>query len=443
MTSLLVESALILVLIVANGIFSGSEIAIVSARKLRLEQLAARGNRRAATALRLASSPNEFLSTVQIGITLIGILSGAVGGATVAQRLRPLVAAVPILAPWSELLSVVIVVSAITYLSLVIGELVPKRIALNDPEAIACQVAPPMRLLSRWAAPLVQLLGGSTDALLALLGVRASDEPDITEEEIKAMIRQGAESGVFEEAEHAIVQRVLRLGDRTTRSLMTPRTEVCWLDLEAPLEQNVRLVMASPYSRFPVARGALDACQGVVLGRSLLAARLSGDTVDLEALIQAPYYVTESTRALNVIERFKRTGVHIALVTDEFGGIEGLVTLNDVMEGILGDLPSQDEKEDPPIIRRDDGSWLLDGALDVGEFKELVGCGVLPGESSAGYHTLGGLVLHVLERLPHTGEHFDWNGLRFEVVDMDGKRIDRLLVTRLEEGLAATRPEAP
>jgi putative hemolysin len=432
-TSLLVESALILVLIIANGVFSGSEIAIVSARKLRLEQLAIRGDRRAATALRLASSPNDFLSTVQIGITLIGILSGAVGGATVAQRLRPLLAAVPALAPWSELLSVVIVVSAITYLSLVIGELVPKRIALNDPEAIACQMAPPMRLLARWASPLVHLLGVSTDALLGLLGVKASGEPDITEEEIKAMIRQGAESGVFEEAEHAIVQRVLRLGDRTTRTLMTPRTEICWLDLEAPLEENVHLVMASPHSRFPVARGALDDCQGVVQGRRLLAARLSGDTVDLESLIQAPLYVTESTRVLNVIERFKRTGVHIALVTDEFGGIEGLVTLNDVMEGIVGDLPSQEDKEDPPIILRDDGSWLLDGALEVGDFKELVGCGALPGEASAGYHTLGGLVLHVLERVPHAGEHFDWNGLRFEVVDMDGKRIDKVLVTRLEE----------
>ena len=441
MSSLLVESALILVLIVANGVFSGSEIAIVSARKLRLEQLAIRGNRRAATALRLASSPNDFLSTVQIGITLIGILSGAVGGATVAQRLKPLLASVPALAPWSDLLSVVLVVSAITYLSLVIGELVPKRIALNDPEGIACQVAPAMRLLSRWAAPLVHLLGGSTDGLLRLLGVKASGEPDITEEEIKAMIRQGAESGVFEEAEHDIVQRVLRLGDRTTRSLMTPRTDVTWLDLAAPLEENVRRVMASPHSRFPVARGALDECQGVLLGRSLLAARLSGDTVDLEALIQPPVYVTESTRVLNVIERFKRTGVHIALVTDEFGGIEGLVTLNDVMEGIVGDLPSEDEKEDPPIIRRDDGSWLLDGALDVGDFKELIGCGVLPGEATAGYHTLGGLVLHVLERVPHAGEHFDWNGLRFEVVDMDGKRIDKLLVTRLEGGPA--EPSGP
>jgi putative hemolysin len=429
LTSLLVESALILVLIVANGIFSGSEIAIVSARKLRLEQLAQRGDRQAAVALRLASSPNDFLSTVQIGITLIGILSGAVGGATLAQRLRPMLASVAVLRPWSELLSVVIVVSAITYLSLVIGELVPKRIALNDPETIARRVASPMRLLSRWAAPLVHLLSRSTDALLNLLGVRASDEPEITEEEIRAMLRQGAETGVFEETEHDIVQRVLRLGDRTTRSLMTPRTEISWLDLEDPLEDILQQVMGSNHSRFPVSRGELDDCLGVIEGRHLLTAQLAGGPVQIEQLIEPALYVTETMKALNVIERFRSSGVAIALVTDEFGGIEGLVTLNDVMEGIVGELPSAQEQEDPPIIRRDDGSWLLDGALDVADFRDLTSCGALPDEATAGYRTLGGMVLHVLEHIPRSGEHFVWNGLRFEVMDMDGKRIDKLLVT--------------
>lgn len=431
MTALLVESALILVLIIANGIFSGSEIAIVSARKVRLEQLAQRGDRQAAIALRLATSPNDLLSTVQIGITLIGILSGAVGGATLGKRLQPLLASIPLLRPWSEWLSVVIVVSAITYLSLVIGELVPKRIALNDPETIARRVAQPMRLLSRWAAPLVHLLSHSTDTLLNLLGVRASTEPEITEEEIRAMLRQGAESGVVEEAEHDIVQRVLRLGDRTTRSLMTPRTEISWLDLDDPLEENLRLVMTSNHSRFPVARGELDDCLGVIEGRHLLTAQLSGDPVQLESLIEPPLYVTETMKALSVIERFRCTSVAMALVTDEFGGIEGLVTLNDVMEGIVGDLPSAEDQEDPPIIRRDDGSWLLDGALDVADFRDLSGCGELPEEATAGYRTLGGMVLHVLEHIPQAGEHFVWNSLRFEVMDMDGKRIDKLLVTPL------------
>jgi putative hemolysin len=437
MSAVALELFAILLLIVANGVFSGAEIAVVSSRRVRLEQRAQAGDRRARAALRLSREPNEFLSTVQIGITLIGILSGAVGGATLAGRLRPLLAAVPPLRPWSEPLSFVLVVTAITYLSLVIGELVPKRIALSAPEPVACALARPMAALSRVSAPLVHLLGFSTDALLHLLGVRASQEPEITEEEIKALIRQGAQTGVFEEAEHEIVQRVLRLADRPIKATMTPRTEIDWIDSEAPEEEQLRTVLDANHARFPVGRGSLDDCLGVVRGRAYLAARLQHHPVDLVPLLQPPLFVAENARALAVIEQFKQTGVHIALVTDEYGGIEGLVTLNDLMEAIVGDLPSAEDEEDPMVIVREDGSWLLDGALDIGEFMDLVGRSHGSPAQTGGFHTLGGFAMHRLGRIPRAGERFACEGLLFEIVDMDGNRVDKLLVQREPE------PEEP
>lgn len=410
---------------------------MVSARKVRLEHLAAKGDRRAAIALKLARSPNDFLSTVQIGITLIGILSGAVGGATVAQRLTPILAKLPWLTPYAEGVSVALVVTAITYLSLVIGELAPKRIALNAPEAIACGVSPAMRWLSRASAPLVHLLGQSTDRLLHLLGIRVQEEPELTEDEIKALIRQGAESGVFEEAEHAIVQRVFRLGDRPVKSVMTPRTEIVWLNADLPRDEILHKVVEEGYSRYPVGRGRLDACIGTIRGRQLLAASLqqrqAGEAVALEELLQPPLCVAESIRVLDLIGEFRRTGFHIALVTDEYGGIEGLVTVTDLMEAIVGDLPSLEDGDDPPVVRREDGSWLMDGALDVSDFREHSGCPPLPDQDLAGFNTLGGFILHRLGHVPRSGEHFSWAGFRFEVVDMDGQRIDKLLITPLRQ----------
>lgn len=423
------EILIILLLIVANGLFSGAEIAIVSARRHRLQQLSEKGQRSARVALRLADSPNEFLSTVQIGITLIGILSGAVGGATVARRLDSLLNQVPLLAPYSDGLSFGLVVAAITFLSVVIGELVPKRLALASPEQLACAMAPTMRWLSRVNAPVVHLLSQSTDALLKLLGVPTSSEPDITEDEIKAMIRQGADSGVFEEVEHDMVQRVLRLGDRTIKTLMTPRTDICWLDVEEPLEDSLQEVLESTHSRFPVGRGSLDDCLGVVRVRNLLSAKLNGEPINLEELLQPPLFVAESTRALTVLEQFKRSGIHIALVTDEFGGVEGLVTLNDLMEGIVGDLPSVDDEEEPLVVMREDGSWLVDGGVDLDAFTELIDQDIFGIDQEGRYHTLAGFVMHVLERIPHEADHFEWQGYRFEVVDMDGKRVDKLLVS--------------
>jgi putative hemolysin len=428
MAAIALEILAILLLILVNGLFSSAEIAVVSARRPRLEQWAGRGDQRARIALRLARNPNEFLATVQIGITLIGVLSGAVGGAALAGRLRPLLDALPALRPWSEALSLIAVVAVITYLSLVIGELLPKRIALSAPEQVACSLAGPMRALSQLAGPLVRLLGSSTEILLNLLAVRAAQEPEITEEEIKALIRQGARAGVFEAAEHDMVQRVLRLGDRPIGATMTPRTEIEWIDAEQSEAEIMGRVIGGHHARYPVGRGSLDHCQGVIRGRDLLAARLQGGAIDLEPLLQTPLFVAENARALSVIGLFKQTGVHIALVTDEFGGIEGLVTLNDLMEAIVGDLGASERGEDPMVIVREDGSWLLDGALDIEEFKELVRRSGWSQEVSGGFHTLGGFAMHRLGRIPRAGERFACDGLRFEIVDMDGNRVDRLLV---------------
>lgn len=432
MSAIAIEVIFVLSLIFANGIFSGSEIAVISARKVRLEQLADRGNRKARVALKLANAPNDFLSTVQIGITLIGILSGAVAGATIAERLEEVFQRIPVLQPYSEGISVGIVVSVITYLSLVIGELVPKRIALNAPEQIACAIAKPMRLLSRFAAPLVYLLSLSTDLLLKLLGIQASEEPAVTEEEIKVLIRQGAESGMFEESEHEMVERVFRLGDRSVKSMMTPRTEIAWIDSESSMAENLQEVNDSTYSRFPVGRGSLDQCVGIVRGSSLLAAQLFNPTTELAALIQPPLYIAESTRALNVLEQFKQTGIHMALVTDEYGGIEGLVTLTDLMEAIVGDLPSAETQDEPMAVQREDGSWLVEGLLAIDEFRDMFSDESLPAMPTHQYHTLGGFVMHSLMHIPRTGEHFEWGGLRFEVMDMDGTRVDKVLVTPIQ-----------
>ena len=425
------EILFILLLIICNGIFSGSEIAVVTARKVRLQRLVEKGNRPARVALRLAESPNDFLSTVQIGITLIGILSGAVGGATVAKHLKPVLDGIKALQPYSEGLSVTLVVILITYLSLVIGELVPKRLALANPEQIACRIAPAMRALSRLSSPAVHLLGASTDALLRFLNVEVSTEPEITEEEIKALIRQGADSGVFEESEHDMVQRVLRLGDRAIRTMMTPRTDICWLDLEDSLEENLAEVRESNHSRFPVARGSLDNCIGIVRVRSLLTAHMGSESIDLSALCQAPLHVAESTLSLNVLEEFKRTGIHIALVTDEFGGVEGLVTLNDLMEGIVGDLPALEDEDEPSFVIRQDGSWLVNGSLDINEFDARIGTKLIGSIDQNVFHTLAGFVIHSLKRIPGASDYFDWHGYRFEVMDMDGNRVDKILVTPL------------
>ncbi|MBW4453513.1 MAG: hemolysin family protein [Nostoc indistinguendum CM1-VF10] len=428
MSSITFEISIILVLIIANGVFSMSEMAVVSARKVRLQQLANQGDTKAKAALKLAESPNHFLSTVQVGISLIGILTGAFGGATIANRLAVYVKVVPLLAPYSEPLSFGIVVLLITYLSLIVGELVPKRLALNNPERIASIVAIPMQALSAIASPMVYLLSASTDLILRLLGITASTEPQVTEEEIKILIEQGTEAGTFEEAEQDMVERVFRLGDRPVSYLMTPRPDIVWLDLDDSAEENRHKMVDSAYSRYPVCQGGLDNVLGVIPVTDLLARSFRGEPLDLTVGLRQPIFVPESTRGLKVLELFKQTITHMALVVDEYGVIQGLVTLNDIMSEIVGDVPSTDGQDHPQAVQREDGSWLLDGMLPVEEFLELFGMEEWESEERGSYQTLGGFVITHLGRIPAAADHFEWQNMRIEVMDMDGNRVDKVLV---------------
>jgi putative hemolysin len=367
------EILVILLLMIANGLFSMSEMAIVSARRARLQELVEQGNANARAALELANSPNRFLSTVQIGITLIGILTGAFGGATLANSLSPYIQLIPFLRQSSETVAFGLVVLLITYLSLIIGELVPKRLALSNPERIATAVAIPMRGIARLASPLVHLLSLSTEAVLKLLRADvASGEPLVTEEEIKVLVRQGTEAGMFEVAEQDMVERVFRLGDQQVSALMTPRLDIIWLDLNDSAETNRRKMSESRHSRFPVCQETLDNVLGVIHVTDVLTRSLSGEPIDLATLLRQPLFLPESTHAFKVLERFKQSGTHVAMVVDEYGVIQGMVTLNDVMEVIIGDVPFADNPQEEMVIRREDGSWLLDGMLQVDEVKELL-----------------------------------------------------------------------
>ncbi|MEH2050359.1 hemolysin family protein [Nostoc sp.] len=428
MSSITFEILIILVLIIANGVFSMSEMAIVSARKVRLQQLANQGDAKARAALKLAESPNHFLSTVQVGISLIGILTGAFGGATIASRVAIYVRLIPLLAPYSEPISFGIVVLLITYFSLIVGELVPKRLALNNPERIASIVAIPMQALAAIASPVVFLLSASTDLILRLLGITASTEPQVTEEEIKILIEQGTEAGTFEEAEQDMVERVFRLGDRPVSYLMTPRPDIVWLDLDDSAEENRQKMVDSAYSRYPICQGGLDNVLGVIPVTDLLARSFRGEPLDLTIGLRQPVFVPESTRGLKVLELFKQTITHMALVVDEYGVIQGLVTLNDIMSEIVGDVPSTDGQDQPQAVQREDGSWLLDGMLPVEEFLELFGMEEWESEERGSYQTLGGFVITHLGRIPAAADYFEWHSMRIEVMDMDGNRVDKVLV---------------
>ena len=425
------EILIVVLLILANSIFALAEMAIISARKTRLQQKADDGDKGAEAALALSKEPTRFLSTIQIGITLIGILSGAFGGATIAEEIAAGLSKTAWLAPYSEAIGVGIVVLVITYFSLIIGELVPKRIALNNAEAIATKVAAPMKALSRLATPLVSLLSISTQAVLRLLGIRPSGEPAMTEEEVKMMIDEGTQDGVFEEAEQEIFERVFRLGDRRASSLMTYRTEMVLLDVEDPLDTNLDKITSSGHSRFPVCKGNPDEILGIVQVKDLFAQERSGQAVDLQAAIQPAVFIPEAMPALDLLEHLREKKNHLALIVDEFGGVMGMVTINDVLEAIVGGIPTLEDKvEEPDIVQREDGSYLIDGMLSTEELKDLLDLDVLPNEESAGYETLGGMLMAEMGRIPNTGDSTSWNGWRFEVVDMDGNRVDKVLASR-------------
>jgi putative hemolysin len=436
------EILVILLLIVASGAFALSEMAVITARKSRLQESFKKGDRGAKAALALTLAPNPFLSAVQAVMTLLGTLAGAFAGRGVADWIAAHIGTITVIAPYHQEIGLALAVLAVTYLALVVGELVPKRLALRHPEKIATVLAIPLRLFTNISTPVVRLLTLSTDAVCRLFGRSDPNEPPapVTEEEIKTLVRQGMEAGVFEESEQDMVEAVLRLGDRSARALMTPRTRIAWLDLESTSEQIREKILSSGRSCFPVGTGGLDMVSGVVHAKDLLAHSLAGNFLDLRALSQQPLFVPRTITALEVLDSFKKSGQHIVLVVDEYGGIEGLLTQHDILQAIAGDIPFGGNIASPKAVPRQDGSWLLDGMLSVDEFKEIFHLENLPGEKRDAYQTLGGFVFTQMGRIPAVADCFDWNRLRLEVVDMDGKRIDKVLVTRLEniDDIAAT-----
>src|SRR5215210_8142029 len=431
MINLALQIAIILVLTLLNGLFAMSETALVSSRKERLKQRAEAGDRGARTALELADEPTRFLSTVQIGISLIGILAGAFGGATLAEPLSGALSRVPGLASYSWLVAFGIVVATITYLSLIIGELVPKRLALNAPETAASRLAQPMRFLSTLASPGVWLLATSTELVLRLLGARRSDDPPITEQEVETLLVEGERAGVFEEEERELVGRALRLDDRPVRELMTPRPRIIWLDTEDPPQEHRRLVVEHRHSYYPVARGDLDNLLGLASVKDAWARMMAGEHVNLLEALRQPIFVPEGVPATAALEAFKRSGMQVALVIDERGNCEGLLTPTDILEALFGEVPdSHNPAKAPPIVHRADGSWLVDGLLAAEELKVRLGLRELPNEAQGGYQTVRGLVMNQLGRIPVEGDRFGWSGFSFEVLDMDGHRVDKVLVKK-------------
>ena len=424
------EILIILILVILNGVFALSEIAIITSRRIKLQKMSQAGNKNADIAIELSESPNQFLSTIQIGITLIGILAGAFGGATIAENLSRSLAGIPLLQPYSEALGFLIVVLIITYLSLIVGELVPKRIALNNPEQIAVKIAKPMKYLSKIASPLVALLSLSMETVLKILQVKEAQEENASEEEIKLLIEEGTQTGEFEKTEEDIIKRVFLLDDRRASSLMTPKTGITWLDVDDSTENIKAKITGSKRAMFPVGKNSLDNFLGVIQLKDLFEVEIeNGNT--LKEYLKSPIIVPESSDVLDILNLFKESqdNVHMAIVVDEYGSIEGLITLNDILEAIVGEIPAIDEPDEPKAIQRPDGSWLIDGAISIEEFKETLGVKALPDEEREFYQTLAGFILNYLGKIPNTGESFQSGNLTFEVVDMDGHQIDKVLVS--------------
>ena len=419
------EILIILLLLVLNGLFVMSEMAVVSSRKARLQQQANEGNKHAGRALKLAQNPTRFLSTVQIGITLISVLLGALGGSALAAPLADVFRAFSMAEASAHALAFGLIVVLITTLTLLVGELVPKRIALHEPERIAAAISGPMSFVSKVFTPLVWLFSKGTELVLKLIGVRPTTEPPVTEEEIQLLIDQGTEAGVIEESEQDMVEGVFSLSDSRVYSLMTPRTEITWLDIKDSADVIRQKIIESPYSRFPVCQNSLDTVLGIVKARDLLAPPgLSSEEFRLKDRLRPAFYVPETMYASRALEVFKEKHAELMLVIDEFGSLQGLLTLDDIIEEIVGDIEVEAQ-----ATQRQDGSWLLDGLLPVDDFKEIFKVDNLPHESE--YESLSGFVMLTLGRVPKAADHFEWNGLRFEVMDMDGRRVDKVLVTTL------------
>jgi putative hemolysin len=426
------EILVILILLLANGFLALSEIAVVSARRPRLAQRAARGDANARAAVALAESPTRFLSTVQVGITLIGILSGAYGGATIAEELEVVLAAYPAFANYSEPVAVAIVVILLSYLSVIVGELVPKRIALSNPEKFAAIVARPMTRLSKLAGPAVSALEHTSNVLIRLFRLPREGDTAVTEADVSAMLAAGTAAGVFDPVERRIVERAFRLDDEPVAAMMTPRTEIVWLDVNEAPAVHAERIRQNPFARFPVCDGSIDRILGVVSVRDIwIAQGGAADPVGLESLVQQPLFVPDRSPALEVLEQFQRTGTHIAIVIDEHGGVDGLLTLNNLLTFLVSPpaaTPAPGER--PAIVARNGHSWLVDGSLSLGDFYAGIGVDDPDANKLRTHHTVAGLVMTSLDRIPAVGDRVPVGPLVIEVVDMDGFRVDKVLVTR-------------
>ena len=424
----LTELAVILALVLVNGLLAMSELALVSARTSKLRVAARQGDRKAQTALTLIERPNRFLSTIQIGISLIGTLAGAFGGASLARFVSAWLGRFPLIAPYSDSLSLVLIVLLISYLSLVLGELVPKRLALNNPESIATTVAPALRLLSSVMSPIVGLLTLSTEGVLRALGQTQGSPLPLNEDDIRALIADSNATGILSKSESNILDRVFQLGDRRASSVMQPRHDVTWLDTQAPAEENWRKILATGYSQYPVCKGDLDTMLGAVHIKDLLEMARSGKPLDLRHNLKQPLIVPESKPALQLLDMFKKTGVHIAMVVNEFGGIEGIITLGDMLEALVGYLFTDVQTDTLDAVQNPDGSWILDGTLPIDECREFLRMRSWPGEDEGRFQTLAGFIMDQLGHIPRPGEKLRWSGLQFEVLAMDRNRIARVLV---------------
>ncbi len=424
----MIEIFIILILVFLNGFFAMSEIAIVSSKKARLEDLAQKGKRGAKIALSLITEPEKFLSTVQVGITLIGIVAGAYGGIAIAEDITPLIQKIALFEEAAEEISIIFVIAIITYLSLVIGELVPKTIAFNNPETIAVIVAPIMKLLSAAVSPVIWFLTISTKLFLRTFRIKQNTQPPITEEELKILLEQGSKHGTLETKEAEMIQSIFRFGDRKADSIMTLRKDVVWINANDSSEKIKEIIMKYKFSKYPVCDGSLDKMLGVISIRDFLENYFSNDEVDLRSIMIQPVIVTEYSNSLKILEKFRQSKNYIAIVIDEYGAVQGLITLHDLVENIFGDLPEIFEQNEEEIFYEKDGSMLIEGSFLVDELEELLKIYL---QDKDKYNTLGGLIMYHLNRIPNTGDSFELAHYLFKVVDMDGKRVDKVLVKKI------------
>ncbi len=426
------DIALLIALILLNGIFAMSEIALVTARKSRLQRMAEEGDSGARTAVQLGDNPTRFLSTIQIGITAIGLLSGIVGEAALSVPLARALAGVGLSARAGDVLATALVVAAITLFSIVIGELLPKRIGQFNPEGIARVIARPVAVLSQLARPFVYILSVSTDGLLRLLGKKATGDNDLTEEDIHAMLADGSEAGVIEKNEHEMLRNVFRMDDRPISTLMTPRSEAVFLDLDDTLEQSIAALIASNHSRFPVCKGGMENVVGVISAKRLLKLYVESATGKIEENLYPAVYVPETMTGMRLLQQFRVSGVKMVFVSDEYGEVVGLVTIQNLLEALAGEFKPRDP-EDVWAVQREDGSWLLDGLIPIPELMDRLALKTLPGEQKGRYNTLGGMIMLLIGNMPRTGDAAIWENWRLEVVDLDGNRVDKVLASRMPD----------